>query len=173
MAGTTCRKVQMVTRFKSVASVQAKALRMAAMLIAVAGLLSGPLVSAECCQASLLGESRLETLPLDSVCCEQNSLAQQPMSFCSTCCQSCCQSQEASGAEAAPVSAPCRCQLQPRKPVASLLSSAVSVPDTDAASLTQLVPRPEGQIKARLVHFSETAGTLKRPVRILYGIWRN
>jgi len=159
----------MVTRFKSVASVQAKALRMAAMLIAVAGLLSGPLVSAECCQASLLGESRLETLPLDSACCEQNSLAQQPMSFCSTCCQS----QEASGAEAAPVSAPCRCQLQPRKPVASLLSSVVSVPDTDAASLTQLVPRPESQIKARLVHFSETAGTLKRPVRILYGIWRN
>lgn len=144
-------------------------LQAAAVLVAVAGLFLGPVMTPRCCQAvpfDLDGKARLlQSQP----CCEQKAIVPQAVGFCPFCCEK----TETSSENATPFDAPCRCKLQPREPVSPLLLSAALTFDVAGSSAVGILPKPETQITGWQPHFSNPAGTLQRPARILYGVWRN
>ena len=162
----------MVVRLKS------KVLRIPAMLVAVAGLLLGPFPTTRCCQASVfisgVSGNAAATQPQARGCCQQKLSIPQPVGFCPNCCRGQERvEQEKIGQNAAPAKTPCRCQLQPRTPMAPLIAAEAFALEMDATPFAGLVPIQDGQATRWQAHSQAVAVIFQRPVRVLYGIWRN
>jgi hypothetical protein len=151
------------------------ALRGVAVGVAVLGLLSGGICPCACCQAD---EAACEAAVGDSAssCCSPAVAGAESVDRAPDCCGSCSSESPAVAPglhPESPAEHPCHCQLTARDHAA-----AVS-PETTAAAEGALgvLPRSWEAItsqpltKARLPLV--TGGFPERPVRILYGVWRN
>jgi hypothetical protein len=162
----------MIVRLKS------KVLRLPAMFVAVAGFLLGPFPTTRCCQASVfisrVSGNATASQPQGQGCCQQKLSAPQPAGFCPNCCRDPERvEQETLGEDATPAKTPCRCQLQPRTPTAPLIAAGAFALEMDATPFAGLVPIQDGQATRWQAHSRAVAVLFQRPVRVLYGIWRN
>jgi hypothetical protein len=157
---------------------KSKVLRLPAMFVAVAGLLLGPFPTTRCCQASVFisgfSGNAAATQPQARGCCQQKLSVPQPVGFSANCCRGQERIEQGKiGQNAAPAKTPCRCQLQPRTPTAPLLAAGALALEMAATPFAGLAPTQDAQATRWQAHSRAVAVIFQRPVRVLYGIWRN
>ena len=143
-----------------------RVLRQVVQTAAIVSLFFGSLVPPDCCRvAQQVAAADISTeLP----CCKRPEPTVQQY-----CCGGCCESLDADTGTHLPAPLPCNCHLQPRDSNAYLTASPLPVTPENAApvSLTNgfdLI----GQ-RHQPVAFPSGTGPPERPVRVLYGVWRN
>ena len=150
-------------------------LRGMAVGVAVVGLLAGGIWPCACCQA---GEAACEAAAGEgaSSCCSPPVAGSESVDRSAGCCGSCTSESPAVTPglhPESPAEQPCHCQLTARDHAA-----AVS-PETTAAAEGALGVLPRSweaitsQVSTKARMLLVTVGFPERPVRILYGVWRN
>ncbi len=146
---------------------QQTAMRRVALMAAILSLSLSSLLPSDCCRAAQ--RARGDGVAAELPCCMQ----QLPAAFAEHCGAACCVAEETFCPAQPAEELPCHCQLQPREgqPFVTVASSAVPVDDAVVvmAGCGDDLVSPQQQPLA----FLSGTGPPQRPLRVLYGVWRN
>ena len=152
-----------------------RALRGVAVGVAVIGLLAGGTWPCACCQAD---EAACEAATGDgaSSCCSPAVAGSESVDRSPGCCGSCSSESPAVAPGVhpeSPTEQPCHCQLTARDHAAAVSPETTAAAEGALGVLPRLweaiTSQPSTKARMPLV----TGGFPERPVRILYGVWRN
>lgn len=146
-------------------------MRQIAGIAAFISLSLGSLLPADCCRAAQGAETRTAAHHLS--CCQQPAAVLPAASLDGHCGSTCCGAFGPSNLDEPAGDPPSRCQLQPRDSQLFLTAARLTVVPEDAVVPADVGGEDLVTSQQPSIASVRSTGPPPRPVRVLYGVWRN